>query len=309
MIKARLPRVSVIVHAAAGRDARSTLDSVLRQTIEDVEVLVAVPGTASPHEIEPLDGIDPRVALVVSPDTDLPARVRNRCLRVAKGNFVAFVEAGDQWRPDKLERQMNVMRESPRLAMSFTDAEGEGFQPSPERSLVARDGSEFLGALLRRHFVPLSGVMVRASALRVLDGFDESTRLRGFEDYEMWLRLAIRGDAVAAIPEPLARIAPPIADARRLREETARRTILRRIERRGPQLAPEHDHVLRNSLASTLRDIGCAWLGEARVHRSRRYFHTSIRTRPVQLRGYALLALSFLNKRLATRVVRRRLAR
>lgn len=300
MIKARLPRVSVIVHAAAGRDARSTLDSVLGQTLEDLEVLVAVPGTARPLDIEPLDGIDPRVRLIVSPDTDLPARLRNRCLRSAKGNFVAFAEAGDHWHPEKLERQVLTMRESPRLAMSFTNAEDAGFVP---------DSAKLLDSLLSRHFIPLSCTMVRASALRVLDGFDENTRLRGFEDYEMWLRLAFRGDAAAPIAEPLVRLAPPIADSRKLREETARRTILRRIERRATPVASPYDLVLRNSLASTLRDIGCAWMGEARIHRSRRYLQTSIRTRPVQLRGYALLALSFLNKRLATRVGRRHLAR
>lgn len=303
MVKAKLPRVTVIVHAREGRILCESVRCARAQTLKDIEILIAMPATQAPVILDESDLADPRVRIVPSPDSNLPARVRNRCIRRARGHFVAFLEAGDRWHPEKLERQVAFMRAHPELAFSFTECDGPGQIEGAELPEVDNDPEALLDTLLGRNVISLSSAVVRSSALRVVGRFDEASRLRLYEDYELWLRLAVRRQAAGVLKQSLTTIAEPHRSwtEKRRKEEMIRRSILRRIERLQPQLALDQGKRLRNSMATTLRSIGQGWLQESRVNRSRRYLKTSIRTCPVQVRSYMWLALSFLKGGTGTR--------
>ncbi len=305
MLKTRVPRVSVIVRGDAGRPLRDTLRSVLDQTLSDIEILVAFPRDG---RAERLDLGDPRIVPVNSPDTDLPARIRNRCIRRARGLFVAFVDAGDRLEPTRLERQVAAMREQPDLALTYTKSSGPGSECLPASPAGnTHDADAWFGGLLDGNFIPISTVMIRASALRLVGGFDESSRIRGYEDYELWFRMAVREQSIGLVDEPLAWLGSGELStaAQRHRECLKRRTILRRIERLQPGVIEDRGRRLRSSLASTARHIGRTCLYESRVRRSRRYLRNSIRTSPVQLRSYALLLATFVRPQLTAKILRR----
>jgi len=292
MVRSRFPRVSVIVHARGGEDVAASLRSVLEQTFPDFEVLVAFPGNGQPADLDEIARLDPRIQTVISPDTDLPARLRNRALRRARGLLVAFLESGDRWHPEKLARQVAFMRAHPDFAFTFTGTDGPG-----EQVLAPALPGRILDGLLRGSFIATSAVMVRSSALRLVGRFDESSRLRGYDDYELLLRLALREQAGSAVEERLAWLAPRerTVEQERLRECLKRRSILRRLER--VRSGARHEKLVRDSLAATLTAIGRRCLHERRIRRSRRFLHDSIRTCPVQLRGYMLLGLSYVTPR------------
>ncbi len=308
MVKTRRPRVSVILHGRDGRDLATSLQSVREQTRDDFEILIAC---------DPIDEAtrrdlqrDPRYVPVEIPSGTSAPKAKNLCLRAARGLYIAFLEAGDSWLPRKLEVQSELMRSRPRLALSFTERnEADGREtehavdPAHDVSDLEADG--FLDALVLRNVVPKSSAMVRASALRVTGGFDEDPRLRGQEEYELWIRLARRGGNAARVTEPLVRGSADgrSADERRLREQILRRSLLQRYgsHRIEHGLDPR---AIRYSLARTLRNIGRTFLQDDRVRRSRVYLQDSIRTRPVQLRSYMLLARTFFpaRSRFATKV-------
>jgi|YelNatPaOPRAMG01_1025707.scaffolds.fasta_scaffold74401_2 glycosyltransferase involved in cell wall biosynthesis len=98
------PLVSVIIPAYnAEKTIRNAIDSVLRQTISDLEVIVvddaSTDGTAPAVEAIP----DRRVRLLKSACNLRQAAARNLGLRHARGKWVAFLDADDEWVPDRLE--------------------------------------------------------------------------------------------------------------------------------------------------------------------------------------------------------------
>jgi succinoglycan biosynthesis protein ExoO len=98
------PLVSVIIPAHnAERTIRNAVESVLRQTVSDLEVIVvddaSTDGTAGAvGRIH-----DSRVRLLVTEHNLRQAAARNLAMKCAKGKWVAFLDADDEWVADRLE--------------------------------------------------------------------------------------------------------------------------------------------------------------------------------------------------------------
>ena len=113
------PLISCIVPVYNGeRFVAEALESILAQTYRPIEVIVAddesTDGTAAV-----LDRYRDRVRILTQP-TAGPAATRNLGLRAARGEFVAFLDADDLWRQEKLSRQMARFRARPELEVSVT---------------------------------------------------------------------------------------------------------------------------------------------------------------------------------------------
>jgi glycosyltransferase involved in cell wall biosynthesis len=107
------PLVSALIPAYnAARTVRASVDSVLTQTVEDLEVIVVDDGS-SDKTADVVDAItDSRVRLVRQPNGGAAA-ARNTALSLARGRWVALLDADDLWLPKKLERQLAVLDANP----------------------------------------------------------------------------------------------------------------------------------------------------------------------------------------------------
>ena len=82
------------------------LESVLRQTWRELEVIVVVDGPA-PDKIAILQSIeDPRLRVIINPQSLTAAGARNVGMDHAKGEWIAFLDDDDEWLPEKLAKQM-----------------------------------------------------------------------------------------------------------------------------------------------------------------------------------------------------------
>jgi glycosyltransferase involved in cell wall biosynthesis len=82
------------------------IDSVLRQTHDDIEVIVVV-DRPDPDTVSALRSVnDPRSQLIVNPHPSTAAGARNAGADHAKGEWIAFLDDDDEWLPNKLERQI-----------------------------------------------------------------------------------------------------------------------------------------------------------------------------------------------------------
>lgn len=180
--------ISVIVPVYEQPDLlRDALDSISEQTTDDYEVLVV--DDASSTDFEPvIDDYDDRVRLVTHERNRGAAAARNTGIEHAEGDYVAFLDADDTWKPTKLEEQREVFEnDDDDLGLVYTgfvqyELDGTEWKRYPE----AR-GDIYIEELERDRVHPTSTVMVRRDVLEGAQGFD--TDLPSRQDYDLWIRI------------------------------------------------------------------------------------------------------------------------
>lgn len=202
-----VPAVSVIL-PTFNRPAylREAIASVRKQSFDDWELVIADDGSgAEVREYLHTLHDPPRIRVLTLEHTGNPPAVRNRALREARGEYVAFLDSDDIWLPDKLQRQLAALRARTDRAWSYTgftliDSRGAPLAGAEARTCPAIEGA-FLEPLLRGEpLIMQSSVVVRRELLERLGGYDEALRVCG--DYELWIRLAQHSE-VGLIETPL----------------------------------------------------------------------------------------------------------
>ncbi len=207
-------RVSVVIPAynRAG-SIRAAIDSVLRQSVGDIEVLVVDDGSSDDTAGIAAATGDARVRVVRHARNRGAAAARNTVVAEARATLVAFQDSDDEWLPLKLEKQLALLGRTDRpvavycgmLVVEGLSADREPgrrrarFDYIPDPGLSGVDG-DILAQLLRRSFVSTQTLLAPRDVLRSIGGFDEE--LSALEDWDCAIRLARRGP-VALADEPL----------------------------------------------------------------------------------------------------------
>jgi len=172
------PLASVIV-TTYGRPAwlEVAVQSVLAQTVDDLEVVVVDDGSPEPVRLPP----HPRVRVVARSTNGGVSAARNTGLDEVRGSVIAMLDDDDVFVPDRLERGIAALE---RATFGVCLAQRTSHR-GPVPTYVERDASR---SILNAYTPQIGTVTLPASrALR----FDE--RIRGVEDVEWWLRLAQTG--------------------------------------------------------------------------------------------------------------------
>jgi glycosyltransferase involved in cell wall biosynthesis len=194
--------VSVVIPAHnAARFVGAALDSVLAQTLPAAEVIVVDDGSTDDTAavVEQYSG---RVHYVRQPRAGANA-ARNAGIRLARGKYVALLDADDVWLPDKLATQTAILERKPEVALVYSPMAlmDESGQALPGLKPKTRPGETFEDLVLNGSALS-STYLIRAACFQTVGGFDEGRTI--LQDLEFCLRLA-GPYAVELIPTPLAR--------------------------------------------------------------------------------------------------------
>jgi glycosyltransferase involved in cell wall biosynthesis len=213
----------------------AAVESALAQEAAPVEVVVVDDGSTD-DVAGKLARFGASVHLIRQPNRGVTA-ARNAGLRHVRGEFVAFLDSDDVWRPGKLAAQLAVLRACPEAGMVWTDMAavtpdgtlrderylrtfyagsyaGSGVEASlrairlgdvwPESPAAVRDVRVLVGDIFAAMFfgnhVHTSTVLLRRKRLQATGGFDERFPRTG-EDYEFHWRTSFLGP-VALLDEP-----------------------------------------------------------------------------------------------------------
>jgi glycosyltransferase involved in cell wall biosynthesis len=182
-----MSRVSAIVPTyQRRRELERAVNSALRQTHPLHELIVIDDGSSdgtAQYLAELARHGAPSGRIVVHTQSNRgPSAARNAGLRLARGDFIAFLDDDDSWHPEKTSRQLALFHSRPELALvGCVSAEMKVFA----RQAVVPIGTE---RLLRRNYLLTPGVMARRDVLVASGGFAED--MRYCEDYDLWLRIA-----------------------------------------------------------------------------------------------------------------------
>lgn len=204
------PLVSVIMaNYRGGRYIERALDSILAQTMSDIEVIVS--DDASPDDsvarVLDVQRRDPRVRLVLAQENGGPARCRNRALAEARGEWIAPVDSDDLIHPERLERLLAAAARSKVDAIAddllyFHESGAPSRLLLPDAQQAPLEVNAVDWILAGNNGLPPLGYLkplVRTAALQGLR-YDETLHIG--EDYDLMLRLLLRGATLQVVPEP-----------------------------------------------------------------------------------------------------------
>ena len=172
----------------------ATIQSVLDQTYTNWELLIIDDCSTdkSRELVESYVTKNSKIKLLLSKENfGGPARPRNIGIKNAKGSYIAFLDADDLWKKEKLEKQMVCMQKN-KISFCATqiqefDGEGEIYSRKVRiRQWMERYRKVSLCRLLGDNILALSSVIVVKDKLPF---FNEDKRFIAVEDYGMWLEL------------------------------------------------------------------------------------------------------------------------
>ena len=291
------PKVSICIPTYNRKDyIRQTLDSIFAQTYKDYEVIVVDDGSTDGTK-DMLDHFGYKLRYHWQANAGAAA-ARNALLRLAKGEFIAFIDSDDLFLPSAVERLLtaienksgNVIAYSPYLRI---DKNGK---------IIGKSRPEFhsgyMTAQLFQHvFVHTLGSMFPKRFLEDVGGFDESLSVG--EDYDLWLRLSLK-HRFLPLPEPTSK-------RRRHSNNIANRsfegcsTVLKVLERfyyekGGRGIVPKRSAMRR--LSQVACRAGCCAVNEGLLRQGRQLLRQSFRQHP-NIKALICWAKSLITKPLA----------
>lgn len=196
------PLVSVVVPLFnKGPWVRRALDSIAAQTLSDFEAIIVDDGsTDSGAEI--VKGYPDRRFRLIRQANAGPGAARNRGLKECAGDFVAFLDADDEWLPDYLETSIaGLERFGPEVAAtscSFFYGAGDKSSESMWRARGLSNGtfriqpdSDTMLVVHSLAFMTPCTTVARLPVVRQWGGFYEANKCRYAEDSFLWLKVLL----------------------------------------------------------------------------------------------------------------------
>lgn len=169
--------VSVIIPVYNGeRYLRAAIESVLAQNVCPVEIIAVDDGSTDASQAVAREFM-PMVQVITQSNRGASA-ARNSGVTLARGDFLAFLDADDLWLPDKLQRQLPVLCDDPAVTMVFGQV--EQFY-SPELSATAT-----LPDLGERHTLNglhVGAMLIRRTAFDQVGPFDPQWQVAHFIEW------------------------------------------------------------------------------------------------------------------------------
>lgn len=181
----------------------AAVDSVLRQTHADLELVIVDDGTRQEPVFSRLAALDPRIRVLTNEQNTGTYAAAARGIEAAKGAIIARLDADDVLEPDSLAHRLARLESDNGLGLigswaRLIDEGGceTGMMPVPATDLDVR-----WTILFRNPFVH-SSVAFRRAAYDAAGGYDSALRRSG--DHDLWARM-VEVCRAGNIPEPLVR--------------------------------------------------------------------------------------------------------
>jgi glycosyltransferase involved in cell wall biosynthesis len=189
------PGVSIVVTCYNyGSYVAECLDSIKNQTYSNYEVIIVNDGsTDNSEEIIKQYLLDKRFRYIKQENAG-QTKAKNRGIKESKAGFIAFLDADDVWRSDKLENQLPLFNDA-KVGVVYSrstlidnssnvkDNKSKNEYMKPRRGVVTE-------WLMYDNFVPFSSSIVKKECLELFGGFDESLSM-GI-DWDLWLKISTR---------------------------------------------------------------------------------------------------------------------
>lgn len=192
------PTISVVIPAynAAGFIS-GAITSALTQTTPPLEIIVVDDGSTDNTGEVVTSQFGKEVTYVRQTNTG-PAAARNYGVQIARGEWIAFLDSDDKWKPEKIQRQCEMIEGD--VGLVHTLVEGAYRRRIPPEIIDFQ-------TLWNANCIGTSAVMIRRVALDNVGGFPPD--LPPVEDWYVWMRVAANGWRIVTCRQLLTVYSPP----------------------------------------------------------------------------------------------------
>lgn len=186
------PKVTVLMPVYnGGRYLREAITSILAQSFADFELLIIDDGSTDDSVAIIKSFSEPKIRLVLNEQNIGVARTLNKGIDLAKGEFIARMDADDISLPLRLEKQLEFLLNHPEINVVATkvrliDADGRDSGIWPE-DFSTSTCSEIIRCLPHSNCIAHPSVMMRVDEIRQYRYWEKQTPA---QDYNLWLRMA-----------------------------------------------------------------------------------------------------------------------
>jgi len=178
-----------------------SIQSVIHQTYSNWELLVIDDASSDTTKkiVQKFSSEDNRIRLLHNTTNSGTHHSRNKGIKAATGDFIAFLDADDQWKPEKLLKQLKVLSK-PNVAACFSSYELINEQGERLHKKVQSLPVLHYDKLLKANYVGNLTGIYNVSILGKIYCPDISKR----QDWALWLKVLEEGGPIEGIPESLA---------------------------------------------------------------------------------------------------------
>jgi glycosyltransferase involved in cell wall biosynthesis len=201
--------ISVVVPAFnAAETIERALASIAAQTLQPREVIVVDDGSddATLQVLAAYQGLPDGTSLtVLSQNRAGAGAARNRAVAAATGEYIAFLDADDDWLPGHLEAGMKLLAAGGYTVVAHNEwIVEDGIERLNDSARRVRERADPFVAIYCKGCISTSTVVTRRAAVQAAGGFDPD--LVNGQDVDLWLAMLRGADASFAIAEePLGR--------------------------------------------------------------------------------------------------------
>lgn len=192
-------KVSIIIPCYnLGQYLEQAIKSLMNQTFTDWELIVIDDGSTDEDTKNVLANINyPKTKLIRTKNQGLPV-ARNTAIREAQGEYIACLDADDQYAPTFLEKTVAVLDQDKAHRVGIVTTWIQTYGVKEELWKTA----EYDPILLATRNVLHVASLFRRECWSKVSGYSESLKI-GYQDWDFWIKIVAAGYTWECIPEPL----------------------------------------------------------------------------------------------------------
>src|SRR5665647_1774007 len=194
-----LPKISIIIPCYNhGPYIREAIQSVEECRNKDLyEIIILNDGSTDNYTIRVLQELAGEGYHVINQTNQGLGASRNNAIKKARGEYILPLDSDNKIRPEYIYQSIRILDEQPDISMVYGDSEYFG-----EKTGINNVGEFNLQKIMLENYIDACAVY-RKSVWETLGGYDEKMPIMGYEDWDLWLNMALHQFQFYYIPEVL----------------------------------------------------------------------------------------------------------
>lgn len=183
---------------------KNALNSVLSQTYNNIEVIVVDDASDCNNEALISELNDDRIKFFRFSESKGGNACRNKGVQLSKSKYVAFLDDDDTWDNSKLKKQIEIIKNDIDLVYSAKNiiTLDSDYVELSSRYSFKKVPQNIIAGIMKQNFIgTTSSILVKKDSFLKVGGFNEE--LPALQDYDLYIRLILNNNKIAAMKEPL----------------------------------------------------------------------------------------------------------